>query len=93
MLRSLERFGYDVVVVVDEDVRLEIERYESRDQCLERATITAPPAGMDRESVLTIADEKGATVVANDRFEEHLAEFPWLVERRIPFRVHRGQAY
>ncbi len=94
VLRSLERFGYDVIVVVDDDLRLEIERSQSGSKTLERATISLAPAGVDRDSlVLSIADDTGATVVSNHRFEEYLARFPWLTERRIPYRVHRGQAY
>ncbi len=94
VLRSLERFGYDVIVVVDEDLRLEIERSEGRCKSLERATISLAPAGVDRDSfVLSIADETGATVVSNHHFEEYLPRFPWLTERRIPYRVHRGKAY
>lgn len=94
VLRSLERFGYDVIVVVDDDLRLEIERSQGGSKTLERATISLAPAGVDRDSVvLSIADDTGATVVSNHRFEEFLARFPWLTERRIPYRVHRGQAY
>lgn len=94
VLRSLERFGYDVIVVVDDDLRLEIERSQTRSKCLERATVSLAPAGVDRGSVvLSIAEETGATVVSNHRFEEYLSRFPWLTERRIPYRVHRGQAY
>lgn len=94
VLWALERLGYDVIVVVDHDLRLEIERYQSRGKCLDRAIISLAPAGVDRDSVvLSIADETGATVVSNHRFEEYLSRFPWLTERRIPYRVHRGQAY
>lgn len=94
VLRSLERFGYDVIVVVDDDLRLEIERSQGRSKSLERAIISRAPAGVDRDSlVLTIAEETGATVVSNDRFEEYLPRFPWITERRIPYRIHRGQAY
>ncbi len=94
VLRSLERFGYEVIVVVDEELRLEIERSEGRCKPLERATISLAPAGMDRDSfVLSIADQTGATVVSNHHFEEYLPSFPWLTERRIPYRVHGGKAY
>lgn len=94
VLRSLERFGYDVIVVVDDDLRLQIERSQSRSKSLERAIISLAPAGVDRDSLLlTIAEETEATVVSNDRFEEYLPRFPWLTERRIPYRIHRGQAY
>lgn len=94
VLRSLERFGYEVIVVVDDDLRLEIERSQGRCKSLERATISLAPAGVDRDSVvLSIAEETGATVVSNHDFEEYLSRFPWLTERRIPYRVHRGEAY
>lgn len=94
VLRSLERFGYDVILVLDEELRDEIERSRSCKKCLERTTLSLVPAGADREEiVLTIADQTGASLVSNDRFEDHVAEFPWLASRRIPFRVHRGKAY
>lgn len=94
VLRSLEQFGYEVLLVLDEALRLEIERSESCRECLERITLILVPAGASRDDVaLALADETGAALVSNDHFEEYLARFPWLAERRIPYRVHRGKVY
>lgn len=94
VVRSLERFGYDVILILDEELRLEIERSESCSWCLERATISLAPEGVALDSLLlTMADETGASVVSNESFEEYRPTFAWIEERRIPYRVFSGRAY
>jgi hypothetical protein len=79
---------------LDEELRLEIERSESSSWCLQRATISLAPEGVDLDSLLlTIADETSASVVSNESFEDYRPRFSWIEERRIPYRVYRGRAY
>lgn len=94
VVRSLERFGYDVILILDEELRLEIERSESCSWCLERVMISLAPEGVDPDSLLlTMADETGASVVSNESFDEYRPRFAWIEERRIPYRVFSGRAY
>jgi hypothetical protein len=52
VLRSLERFGYDVILVVDQELRRDIERSDSCTDCLERVTICIAPDGVDRQEIV-----------------------------------------
>lgn len=94
VMRSLERFGYDVIVILDDDLKLQLEKSDSCSGCLQRVTISLAPEGVDAGSLLlTLAEETGASVISNESFEELRSKFPWIDERRIPYRVFSGVAY
>jgi hypothetical protein len=91
MLRSLQSDGYEVVVVVDGDLPL-IERSELG-ELLQDATIEQVPAEADPRVILDLADQSNARVVSNDTFEAYRAQYPRILERRIPYRVFEGEIY
>lgn len=94
MVRSLERYKYDVTIVVDEELRDAMARTEISSRCLERAVTREAPSGSEiGPFVLAVADEIGATVVSNERFEDYQSQYPWITDRRIPYRVYRGKVY
>lgn len=94
VVRSLERFGYDVIVILDDELKLQLEKSDSCSWCLEKVTLSLAPDGVDPDSLLlTLADETGASVVSNESFDEYRSKFPWIEKRRIPYRVFSGVAY
>ncbi|HEU4894396.1 MAG TPA: hypothetical protein VFT85_01060 [Acidimicrobiia bacterium] len=38
-------------------------------------------------------DGAGATVISNDSFEEYQDTYPWITQRRMPYRVFQGEIY
>jgi hypothetical protein len=93
ILKSLEGDGYEVVVVVSDDLLVRIEKSELA-EVLSNVTIEqVPNQANSAELLLDIADQAGATVVSNDSFEEYRSRYPWIVQRRIPYRIFQGEVY
>jgi hypothetical protein len=93
ILKSLEGDGYEVVVVVDDDLLVRIEKSDLAEM-LRNVTIEhVPNHANSAELLLDIADQAGATVVSNDSFEEYQSRYPWIVQRRIPYRIFQGEVY
>jgi len=93
IVKSLERDGYEVVVVIDDDLLVRIEESEHAD-VLRNVTIEhVPSQANSAELLLDLAYEADATVVSNDSFEEYQSRYPWILQRRIPYRVFQGEVY
>jgi hypothetical protein len=91
MERSLKHDGYDVVLVVDDDLLVRIDLSEFG--YLPEATLKQVPARAAAPAILDLADRANARVVSNDTFEAYRSKYPWVVERRIPYRIFDGEIY
>lgn len=88
----LEKKGYRPVIIVDATLIYEIDDRKQLDALIEKQEIRQAPAGTDADNfVLELADEYGALVISNDRFEPYQDRFSWIHDRRVPLMIVNGQ--
>jgi hypothetical protein len=93
ILKSLEGDGYEVVVVVDDDLLVRIENSELAEMLRNVTFEHVPNQSNSAELLLDLAYGADATVVSNDSFEEYQSRYPWILQRRLPYRVFQGEVY
>lgn len=78
VIRSLEKKGFDVKVVVDASLRYRIDNPNMLDKLVrEGRIIQAPPGTPADYFILKLAEDLNAVVVSNDMYRDWWKEFPW----------------
>jgi hypothetical protein len=89
--QKLEAEGYRPVVVVDAALRHHIDDPGAFERMLEEGKIQQAPAGTDADYfILSVAKDKDAYVVSNDRFRDREDAFPDATRRVIRFMIVEG---
>jgi hypothetical protein len=84
--------GLEPVVVVDAALRHSIDDEAGYERLVEDGTIKQAPAGTDADYfLLSFADELEASIVSNDRFRDHIKNYPEVRKRLIKFMIVSGE--
>lgn len=90
--KALTSKGYDPIIVVDANLRYEIDDQHQLEALLDRQEIRQAPADTDADYfVLELADRYDSQVVSNDQYERYAEHYPWVEERRVPLMIIEGQ--
>lgn len=90
--RTLERNGYDPVVIIDPGLRHEIDLPDLLERMIDEHKVRQAPANTDADSfILEIAHGHDVVVVSNDRFDGFRDQHAWIAERRIPVMIIKGE--
>ncbi|HDJ84066.1 MAG TPA: hypothetical protein ENG44_03590 [Desulfurococcaceae archaeon] len=78
VLRSLEKKGFDVKIVVDASLRYRIDNPNILEKLVrEGKIIQAPPGTPADYFILKLAEDLNAAVISNDMYRDWWREFPW----------------
>lgn len=84
--------GYDPIVVVDADLRNEIDDPCQLGTLLDRQEIRQAPADTDvAYFVLELAERYDCQIISNDQFKQHRKYYPWIERRRVPLMIIEGR--
>ena len=90
--QALQERGYTPIIIVDAALRHEIDDPDQLEALFDAQAVRQAPAGTDADFfVLKTADNEGARVVSNDRYDPYQQKFPWIRDRRVPFMIVRGE--
>jgi hypothetical protein len=89
---TLEKMGYQPVLIADASLRHEIDRKDEYLELVEGGKIQEVPVGTAADHhILKLAEEEDAKILSNDVFREYQDEFQDIQSRRIPF-TFKGDA-
>jgi hypothetical protein len=91
-LRSLLlECGFEPIIIVEADLRYEIDNREGLEELLNRGEILQAPADTEADFfVLKTAELENLKFVSNDLYNKYRDQFPWIRERRVPFMLVKG---
>jgi hypothetical protein len=90
--KALMSKGYDPIIVVDANLRYEIDDPHQLESLLDRQEIRQAPAETDADYfVLELAKRYNSQIVSNDQFERYKNHYSWIEERRVPLMIVEGQ--
>jgi hypothetical protein len=89
---KLNEEGLEPVVVVDAALRHQIDDPAGYEQLVDQGVVRQAPAGTDADYfILNFARELDARIVSNDRFRDHLRDFPDVPDRLIRYMIVEGE--
>ena len=78
ILKTLEKKGFDVKIVIDASLRHRIDKPNELERLIrEGKVIQAPPGSPADYFILKMAEDLNAIVVSNDMYRDWWKEFPW----------------
>ncbi len=78
ILKTLEKKGFDVKVVIDASLRHRIDKPGELERLIrEGKVIQAPPGSPADYFILKMAEDLNAVIVSNDMYRDWWKEFPW----------------
>lgn len=78
VVKTLEKKGFDVKVVIDASLRHRIDRPSELEKLIrEGKIIQAPPGSPADYFILKMAEDLNAVIVSNDLYRDWWKEFPW----------------
>jgi hypothetical protein len=90
--KALMSKGYDPIIVVDADLRHEIDDPRQLESLLDRQEIRQAPAETDADYfVLELAKRYNSQVVSNALFERYKNHYSWIEDRRVPLMIVEGE--
>jgi nicotinamide riboside kinase len=90
--KALVNKGYDPIIIVDANLRYEIDDPRQLEALLDRQEIRQAPAETDADYfVLELAKRYNSQVISNDQFERYKNHYSWIEQRRVPLMIVEGQ--
>jgi len=90
--KALVSKGYDPIIIVDANLRYEIDDPRQLEALLDRQEIRQAPAETDADYfVLELAKRYNSQVVSNDQFERYKELYSWIEQRRVPLMIVEEQ--
>ena len=78
IIKTLEKKGFDVKVVIDASLRHRIDKPSELERLIrEGKIIQAPPGSPADYFILKMAEDLNAIIVSNDMYRDWWKEFPW----------------
>ena len=78
ILKTLEKKGFDVKIVIDASLRHRIDKPNELERLIrEGKVIQAPPGSPADYFILKMAEDLNAIIVSNDMYRDWWKEFPW----------------
>ena len=90
--RELEERGFEAVIIVDASLKYGIDDQAQLETLIRSQQVRQVPAGTDADYfIIQFADQLDARVVTNDRYKGYAEQYPWVMQRRMPYMIVKGE--